>query len=156
MSHFTFLISRQSVREKKDVKDGTLTVTHTVPKKTYYVAQSLTRFVVSPNAQTERRESGSVEVAYNIERVGPTSGLLEVKQQYISRSLCRKALSDNKDEIRLKTTFLVDVSLLRPQRSFSQVYFQLYSIVYFIFYMLQLALYFTKIECCNRNVVCWK
>ena len=93
-------------------------MTHTVLKKTYYVSQSLTRFVVSPNAQTERTECGSVEVAYDIERVGPTSGLLEVKQQYIAPILVIEALSNNKDEIVLKTTFFFDVSILRPQRRF--------------------------------------
>ena len=116
--------------------------------KTSYVAQCLTGFVVSPNAETERRECGSVEVAYDVERVGPTSGLLEVKQQYIASILCIKALSNNKDEIRLKTTFFVDVSLLRLQRSFSQVSFHQHSVVYFIVYICK------RCYICFNNGIC--
>ena len=52
---------------------------HTVPKKTSYVAQRLTGVVVSPNAETEMAKCGSVEVAYDVERVGIISGLIEVK-----------------------------------------------------------------------------
>ena len=52
---------------------------HIVPKKTSYVAQCLTGVVISPNAETERAKCGSVEVAYDVERVGTISGLLEVK-----------------------------------------------------------------------------
>ena len=37
----------------------------------------LTGGVVPLNAETERRECGSVEVAYDVDRVGPVSGLLE-------------------------------------------------------------------------------
>ena len=77
-------------------------VTNKVQKKTSYVAQSLTSVMVSPNTETARRECGSVKIAYDVERVGPTSGLLEIKQQYIAPSLCIKALSNNKDEIGLK------------------------------------------------------
>ena len=117
-------------------------MTQTIPKKASCIAQSLTGVVVSPNTETNRRECGSVEVAYDVERVGPMSGLLEVKQQYIASILCIIALSNNKDEIRLKTTFFVDVSLFIPQRSFSQVYFHQYSIVYFIFCMLHKVWYF--------------
>ena len=43
------------------------------------VTKNLTGVAISPNAETERRECGSVEVAYDVERVGPVSGLLEVK-----------------------------------------------------------------------------
>ena len=123
LSHFTFLISTQSVRKMKlqSIKkklqlrllhkycllnEGRLTVTNKVPKKKSYVAQSLTGVIVSPNTETDRREYGSVEVAYDIERVGPLSGLLEIKQQYIAPPLCIKALSTNKDEIRLKNNIL--------------------------------------------------
>ena len=56
----------------------------------------LTGVVVPPNAETERREYGSVEVAYDVKCVGPMSGLLEVKQEYIAPTLCFKALSNNK------------------------------------------------------------
>ena len=87
----------------------------TVQKKTFYVAQNLTGVAVSPNAETERRECGSVEVAYDVERMGPVSGLLEVKQQYIATTRCSKALSNNADEFRFKTTLFRYVSLLRPQ-----------------------------------------
>ena len=80
------------------------------------VAQILTGVAVSPNAETERRECGSVEVAYDVEGVGTTSGLLEVKQQYIAPTLCVNALSNNRDELRLKITLFRYVFLLRPQR----------------------------------------
>ena len=104
---------------------------HIVPKKTSYVAQCLTGVVVSPNAETERSKCGSVEVAYYVEHVGPMAGLLEVKQPYISRNMCIKALSSNKGVSNLKITLFVLVSLLRPQRSFSQAYFNQHCIVYF-------------------------
>ena len=80
------------------------------------VAQILTGVAVSPNAETERRECGSVESAYDVEGVGTVSGLLEVKQQYIAPTLCVNALSNNRDELRLKITLFRYVSLLRPQR----------------------------------------
>ena len=99
-------------------------MTHTVPKKMSYFVQCLTGVVVSPNAETERTKCGSVEVAYDVERVGAMPGLLEVKQQYISRNMYIKALSNNKEVSRLKITLFVHVSLLRPQRSFSQAYFK--------------------------------
>ena len=70
----------------------------TVPKKTSYVAKSLTGVVVSPNAYTIRSECGPVEVAYDVEGVGPMSRLLEVKQQYITPTLSVKALYNNKYE----------------------------------------------------------
>ena len=85
-------------------------------QNTSYVAQCLTGIAVFPNADTERRECGSVEVAYDVERVGPMSWLLEVKQEYFAPILCGKALSNNRDELRLKTKFFRYVSLLRPQR----------------------------------------
>ena len=87
----------------------------TVQKKTFYVAQNLTGVAVSPNAETERKECGSVEVVYDVERMGPVSGLLEVKQQYIATTRCSKALSNNTDEFRLKTILFRYVSLLRPE-----------------------------------------
>ena len=43
------------------------------------VTKNLTGVAISPNAETERRECWSVEVAYDVEHVGPVSGLLEVK-----------------------------------------------------------------------------
>ena len=53
--------------------------------------------LVSQNAETEMIKCGSVEVAYDAERVGPMSGLLEVKQLYIAPNLYTKALSNKKD-----------------------------------------------------------
>ena len=61
------------------------------------VTLNLTGVEISPNAETERRECGSVEVAYDVDRVGPVSGLLEVKQQYIAPARCLKTLSNNKE-----------------------------------------------------------
>ena len=96
-----------------------------IPKKTSCVAHSLTRVAVSPDAETERRECGSVEVAYDVERVGPVSGRLEVKQQYIAPTLSLKALSNSKDIISLilstlsLATFFPYVSL--PQLSSSSL-----------------------------------
>ena len=37
--------------------------------------------------------------------MGPVSGLLEVKQQYFAPTLFVKALSNSRDELRLKTIF---------------------------------------------------
>ena len=88
---------------------------NTVPTKTSCVAQSLTGVAVFPNAETERRECGSVDVAYDVECVGPVTGLIEVKQQYIAPSRCFETLSNNRNEFRLKATLFRYVSVLRPQ-----------------------------------------
>ena len=88
------------------LNEGRLTVKTKVPKKMSYVAQRLTSVIISPNTETGRRECGSVKVAYDVKRVGPMSGLLEIKEQYIAPPLCTKALSNNKDEIKLKNNIL--------------------------------------------------
>jgi len=58
-----------------------------------YLVTNLTAICIFPNAESERRECDSVNLAYDVKRADPTPGFSEIKQEYISRRAWIEALA---------------------------------------------------------------
>ena len=82
----------------------------------------------------------------------PRLGFLKSNSNILPRLCGAKPCPTTKTILSLNTTFFVDVCLLRPQRTFSQVYVHQYSIVYFIFYMFQMVLNFAIMQCVGNKI----